>query len=261
MSDTISPDIIDRSKYMTLDEANRKAKLFRSSIVYQCRELVLDCRPLEESYYWVGIGIVDRKPYRMPELGLLLEESRQLVLRRLQNLRYNGIGFNLVRNLKINTGGKILELTRPSLGRIEHIPAPELLVPADLELYKQEGSPIGQLMAKAETVMDEGVLCLVWDHEAEKLEKLAKGLEQGSYIESAEIWCQHFRTPGDSPLKKTTAPPIKWCKYKKLIHIVLGQTAITLKGKDWKIHFGISRPGGRENEDDVVSEIIKQAMQ
>ena len=258
MSDTISPDIIDRSKYMTLDEANRQTKLSKSSIVFQCPELLLDCRPLESSYVWMGVGIVDRRLRQMPELGLLLEESRQLVLRR---LRYNCIGFNLVDQLRVKTGGSILELTRPSHGRIGNIPAPDLLVPTDLELYKQEGSPIGQLMAKAETVMDEGVLCLVWDHEAEKLEKLAKGLEQGSYIESAEIWCQHFRTPGDSPLKKTTAPPIKWCKYKKLIHIVLGQTAITLKGKDWKIHFGISRPGGRENEDDVLSEIIKQAMQ
>ena len=108
--------------------------------------------------------------------------------------------------------------------------------------------------------MEEGAPCLVWDHAAEKLEKLAKGLEQGSYIESAEIWCQHFRTPGDSPLKKTTAPPIKWCKYKKLIHIVLGKTGITLKEKDWNAHFGIDRPSGPENEDDVLSEIIKQAM-
>ena len=253
----IVTSVLNRSKFMTIDEAKRQTKLSKISIVYQCRELVLDCRPREESYYWVGIGIVDRRLRQMPELGLLLEESRQLVLRR---LRYNCIGFNLVDQLRVKTGGRILELTRPSHGRIGNIPAPDLLVPTDLELYKQEGSLIRQKSTKAETVT-EGVPCLVWDHEAEKLEKLAKGLEQGSYIESAEIWCQHFRTPGDSPLKKTNAPPIKWCKYKKLIHIVLGQTAITLKGKDWKIHFGISRPGGRENEDDVLSEIIKQAMQ
>ena len=150
MSDTISPDIIDRSKYMTLDEANRQTKLSKSSIVSKCPELLLACRPLESSYVWLGIGIGDRKLYQMQDLGLLIEESRQLVLRRRQNLRYNGIGFNLVRNLKINTGGRILELTRPSLGRIEHIPAPELLVPADLELYKQEGSTIRQQMAKAD---------------------------------------------------------------------------------------------------------------
>ena len=71
MFHTIAPSVIDRSKFMTLDEAKRQTKLSKISIVYQCRELVLDCRPLEESYYWVGIGIVDRKPYRMPELGLL----------------------------------------------------------------------------------------------------------------------------------------------------------------------------------------------
>ena len=262
MSDTISPDIINRSKYMTLDEANRKAKLFRSSIVYQCRELVLDCRPLEESYYWVGIGIVDRKPYRMPELGLLLEESRQLVLRRLQNLRYNGIGFNLVRNLKINTGGRILELTKPSLGRIEHIPAPELLVPADLELYKQEGSTIRQQTAKAETVMEKGAPCLVWDHEAEKLQKLAKGLEQAGYIESADIWCQHFRTSEESALKPTTAPPIKWLKNKKSIQIVLTSNGVTIKKEEWKSHFGTSKPSGFESgekRDEQLLEIIKEA--
>ena len=254
MSDTISPDIIDRSKYMTLDEANRKAKLFRSSIVYQCRELVLDCRPLEESYYWVGIGIVDRKPYRMPELGLLLEESRQLVLRRLQNLRYNGIGFNLVRNLKINTGGRILELTRPSHGRVGNIPAPALLVSADLDLYKQKEPSSRQKPER------EGVPCLVWSHEPEQLKQLAESLEQEGYIESADIWCQHFRMPRDSALKRTTALPINWLKYKKRIHIVLGKTGIALKEKDWNAHFGIDRPGGPENEDDVLSEIIKQAM-
>ena len=217
MSDTISPDIIDRSKYMTLDEANRKAKLFRSSIVYQCRELVLDCRPLEESYYWVGIGIVDRRLRQMPELGLLLEESRQLVLRR---LRYNCIGFNLVDQLRVKTGGRILELTRPSHGRIGNIPAPDLLVPTDLELYKQGGSLIRQKSTKAETVT-EGVPCLVWDHEAEKLQKLAQRLEQAGYIDSADIWCQHFRTSEESALKPTTAPPVKWLKNKKSIQIVL----------------------------------------
>mgnify|MGYP000506839024 CR=1 FL=1 len=167
----------------TLDEANRQTNLSKSSIVFQCPELLLDCRPLESSYVWMGVGIVDRRLRQMPELGLLLEESRQLVLRR---LRYNCIGFNLVDQLRVKTGGRILELTRPSHGRIGNIPAPDLLVPTDLELYKQEGSPIRQKPTKAETVT-EVVPCLVWDHEVEKLKKLAQGLEQGGYIESAEI--------------------------------------------------------------------------
>ena len=37
-----------------------------------------------------GVGIVDRRLRQMLELGLLLEESKQLVLRR---LRHNFIGF------------------------------------------------------------------------------------------------------------------------------------------------------------------------
>lgn len=260
MFHTIAPSVIDRSKFMTLNEVARETNRSRLSIVRITPELVLDCQSMESGYYWLGVGIENRKLHRMPELGLVTEESRQVVCERLQN-RYKSWGIPLVYRLSVKAGGRLLSLIRHSGGKSWNIPGPELLVSADLKLYKQEGSTIRQQMAKAETVMEKGAPCLVWDHEAEKLEKLAKGLEQGGYIESAEIWCQHFRTPGDSPLKKTTAPPIKWCKYKKLIHIVLGQTAITLKGKDWKIHFGISRPGGRENEDDVLSEIIKQAMQ
>ena len=64
-----------------------------------------------------------------------------------------------------------MELTRPSHGTVENIPAPELLVSADLDLYVQEAFPMRPQSAKAETVK-EGVFCLVWDHEAEKLKKL-----------------------------------------------------------------------------------------
>ena len=258
MFHTIAPSVIDRSKFMTLDEAKRQTKLSKISIVYQCRELVLDCRPLEESYYWVGIGIVDRRLRQMPELGLLLEESRQLVLRR---LRYNCIGFNLVDQLRVKTGGRILELTRPSHGRIGNIPAPDLLVPTDLELYKQEGSLIRQKPTKAETVT-EVVPCLVWDHEAEKLQKLAQRLEQAGYIESAEIWCQHFRTSEESAFKQTNAPPINWLQNKKLIHNVLGTGGVTVRKEEWRSHFGISKPGGFERgdkRDEKLLEIIKEA--
>ncbi|MEK9702931.1 MAG: hypothetical protein VW829_12985 [Deltaproteobacteria bacterium] len=261
MSDIISPDIIDRSKYMTLDEANRQTKLSKSSIVFQCPELLLDCRPLDSSYAWLGVGIGDRKLYQMPDLGLLIEESRQLVLRRLQNFRLKSFGFNLVNQLRVKTGGRILELTRPSHGRIENIPAPALLVSADLDLYKQEESLIRQQTAKAETVK-EGVFCLVWDHEAEKLKKLAQGLEQGGYIESAEIWCQHFRTSEESAFKQTNAPPINWLKNKKSIHTVLGTGGVTIRKEEWRPHFGISKPGGFETgdkRDEKLLEIIKEA--
>ena len=147
-----------------------------------------------------------------------------------------------------------MELTRPSHGWIENIPAPALLVSADLDLYKQKEPSSRQKPER------EGVPCLVWSHEPEQLKQLAGSLEQEGYIESADIWCQHFRMPRDSALKRTTALPINWLKYKKRIHMVLGKTGITLKEKDWNAHFGIDRPGGPENEDDVLSEIIKQAI-
>ena len=94
----------------------------------------------------------------------------------------------------------------------------------------------------------------------EELEKLAQALEQLGYIKSADTWCQHFRTNEDSPLKRISAPPIEWLKYKKLIHQVLSSTGTKLKEEDWRIHFGISRPGGSENEDEDFAKIIKQAM-
>ena len=258
MFHTIAPSVLDRSKFMTLNEVARETNHSKLSIVRITPELVLDCCPLESSYVWMGVGIVDRRLRQMPELGLLLEESRQLVLRR---LRYNCIGFNLVDQLRVKTGGRILELTRPSHGRIGNIPAPDLLVPTDLELYKQEGSLIRQKSTKAETVT-EGVPCLVWDHEAEKLQKLAQGLEQGGYIESAEIWCQHFRTSEESAFKQTKAPPINWLQNKKLIHTVLGTGGVTIRKEEWRSHFGISKPGGFERgdkRDEKLLEIIKEA--
>ena len=94
----------------------------------------------------------------------------------------------------------------------------------------------------------------------EELEKLAQALEQLGYIKSADTWCQHFRANEDSPLKRTSAPPIEWLKYKKLIHQVLSSTGTKLKEEDWRIHFGISRPGGSENEDEDLAKIIKQAI-
>ena len=136
-----------------------------------------------------------------------------------------------------------MSLIKHTGGRSWNIPAPELLVSADLDLYVQEAFPMRPQSAKAETVT-EGVPCLVWDHEAEKLEKLAKGLEQGSYIESADIWCQHFRTSEESALKPTTAPPIKWLKNKKSIQIVLTRNGVTIKKEEWKSHFGTSKTSG-----------------
>ena len=110
--------------------------------------------------------------------------------------------------------------------------------------------------------MEEGVPCLVWDNEAKKLNKLAQGLEQVGYIQSEEIWCQHFRTSEESALKSTTAPPINWLKNKKLIQIVLTSNGVTFKKEEWRSHSGISKPGGYERgekRDEKLVEIIKES--
>lgn len=261
MFHTIAPSVLDRSKFMTLNEVARETNHSKLSIVRITPELVLDCRPMESSYIWLGVGIDNRRLHRMPELGLVTEESRQVVCERLQN-RYKNWGISLVYKLSVKAGGRLMSLIKHTGGRSWNIPAPELLVSADLDLYVQEAFPMRPQSAKAETVK-EGVFCLVWDHEAEKLKKLAQGLEQGGYIESAEIWCQHFRTSGESALKKTNVLPIKWLKRTKLIHIVLAMNAVRIKKDEWEIHFGISKPGGFENgkTDEQLLEIIREAKQ
>ena len=110
----------------------------------------------------------------------------------------------------------------------------------------------------------EGESCLVWDNHEEELKKLANLLEQHGYIESADIWCQHFRTSGESAPKKTNVLPIKWLKRTKLIHIVLAMNAVSIKNDEWEIHFGISKPGGFERvekTDEQLLEIIREAKQ
>ena len=260
MFHTIAPSVLDRSKFMTLNEVARETNHSKLSIVRITPELVLDCRPMESSYVWLGVGIDDRSLHRMPELGLVTEESRQVVCERLQN-RYKNWGISLVYKLSVKAGGRLMSLIKHTGGKSWNIPAPELLVSADLDLYVQEAFPIRQKSAKAETVK-ESVPCLVWDHEAEKLEKLAQGLEQAGYIESADIWCQHFRTSEESALKPTTAPPIKWLKNKKSIQIVLTRNGVTIKKEEWKSHFGTSKPSGFESgekRDEQLLEIIKEA--
>ena len=150
----------------------------------------------------------------------------------------------------------------PSL-KIEDIPKPVLLVSADLELYRQKAAQRGMKTERKEAVM-EGEPCLVWDNHAEELRRLAHLLEQHGYIESAEIWCQHFRTSGESALKKTNVLPIKWLKRTKLIQIVLAMNAVRIKKDEWEIHFGISKPGGfekGEKTDEQLLEIIREAKQ
>ena len=106
----------------------------------------------------------------------------------------------------------------------------------------------------------DGTLCLRWDHSREELINLARLLEEHNYIESAEIWCGHFRVLGENALKKADTRTIQWVKNKKSIHLVLGGTGIKLKKEDWTAHFGINKPGGRQEEDEQLAAIIKQAL-
>lgn len=270
MSNTVPAEIVDLSKLMPLPKAQLQSGVYEYLIAQISPVIVLDCRPVERSYVWMGEGMVDRKPEKMPDLAPLIEDSVQEVYKnRLQNYT-KWSGFSLVNQLIVDTGEKCLRLYRPRrvdlrnktgpLLEIWDVPPPRLLVSNDIELYRRQALQLGVKLLPAQQAVTEGELCLAWGHGAEELEKLAQALEQLGYIKSADTWCQHFRANEDSPLKRTSAPPIEWLKYKKLIHQVLSSTGTKLKEEDWRIHFGISRPGGSENEDEDLAKIIKQAM-
>ena len=201
MSNSTLPEMIDPSNFMSLDKAERETGLPDISILFYSPEVLLDCTPMESSYVWMGTGITDRDLRRMPNFGLLLQESREELARRFGNYRISKHSFDLLHNLKVKTEKGFLRLSKPvkvqkgnmpgpSL-KIEDIPRPGLLVSADLELYRQKAAQRGMKTERKEVVM-EGEPCLVWDNNAEELKKLAHLLEQHGYIESADIWCQHF---------------------------------------------------------------------
>ena len=230
MSNSTLPEMIDPSNFMSLDKAERETGLADVSILFYSPEVLLDCTPMEPSYVWMGTGITDRDLRRMPNFGLLLQEFREELSRRLCNYLISKHSFALLHNLKVQTEEGFLRLSKPvkvQMGnipgpslKIEDIPRPVLLVSADLNLYGREGSRWASRGQRNYTATA-GELCLAWERCVEELEKLAQALEQLGYIKSADIWCQHFRTNEDSPLKRTSAPPIEWLKYKKLIHQVL----------------------------------------
>ena len=104
-------------------------------------------------YVWMGTGITDRDLRKMLNFGLLLQESRDELARRLGNYRISKHSFDLLHNLKVKTEKGFLRLSKavrvqmsnipgPPL-KIEDIPRPVLLVSADLELYRQKASQKG----------------------------------------------------------------------------------------------------------------------
>ena len=83
MSNSTLPEMIDPNNFMSLDKAQRETGLADILILFYSPEVLLDCTPMEPSYVWMGIGITDRDLRRMPNFGLLLQESREELARKL----------------------------------------------------------------------------------------------------------------------------------------------------------------------------------
>ena len=103
MSNSTLPEMIDPNNFMSLDKAQRETGLADVSILFYSPEVLLDCTPMESSYVWMGTGITDRDLRRMPNFGLLLQESRDELARRLGNYRISKHSFDLLHNLKVKT--------------------------------------------------------------------------------------------------------------------------------------------------------------
>ena len=59
MFHTIAPSVLDRSKFMTPNEVARETNRSKLYIVRITPELVLDCRPMEPGYSWLGVGAIE----------------------------------------------------------------------------------------------------------------------------------------------------------------------------------------------------------
>ena len=127
----------------------------------------------------------------MPNFGLLLQESRKKLARRLGNYHISELSFDLLDNLKVKTEKGFLRLSKPVRVQmvicrgpsltVEDISRPVLLVSADLNLYGREGSRWAN-RGQRNYIATVGELCLAWEHGVEELEKLAQALEQLSLI-------------------------------------------------------------------------------
>ena len=106
----------------------------------------------------------DRDLRRMPNFGLLLQESREELARRFGDYRISKHSFDLLHNLKVKTEKGFLRLSKPvrvQMGnmpepslKVEDIPRPVLLVSADLELYRWKASQRGMKTERKEAVME-----------------------------------------------------------------------------------------------------------
>ncbi len=257
MSETTDPGFTNEDSFISLDTASLRTELPRYKLVKQFRNLWLDCRPLEKSYLWLGRGIVDRRFAPMPELGLLIEESHQIVSSRLRTNTVNR-GFALVSGLKVHAGERILELAKPNRGLISNIPAPRLVIANSA--FRAKFYPEAQTVpVEFPGEVNEGIPCLVWPHTREELRTYAKLLAEDGYIESPDIWCKHFRTMEEDPRMPLGTPKIAWLKNKKLIRTAMARKNVQMHEGDWLLHFGMNSPGGGAPSDRILNTILRKS--
>ena len=113
MSNTVPAEIVDLSKLMPLTKAQLQSGVYEYLIAQISPVIVLDCRPAERSYVWMGEGMVDRNLEKMPDLAPLIEDHVQEAYeKRLQN-HTKWSEFSLVDPLMVDTEEKCLRLYRP----------------------------------------------------------------------------------------------------------------------------------------------------
>ena len=219
---------------------------------------------------WLGEGQVLGKDRGMPVCAKLTDHSKEQLCIRLKKSNYDLKGLKVIDEIFFGETEEV-ELQKPNAFSIpvalktdpDYVHDQPILyvTRSGLEQYVA-ASRFNELNHDSElgTPEHDGTLCLWWDHSREELINLARLLEAHDYIQSADIWCGHFRVLGENALKKADTRSIEWVKNKKSIHLVLGRTGIKLKKEDWTAHFGINKPGGLQVEDEQLAAIVKQAL-
>ncbi len=268
--------------YLTLLEAVKQTGLSEAEVVLHSEEVWMYCprvprdkekvTDVESDGHptWLGDGQVLGKDRGMPVCAKLTDHSKEQLYIRLKKSNYDLKGLKVIDETFLGETEEV-ELQKPNPFSIPvalkidpnyvHDQPILYVTRSGLEQYVA-ASHFNELTHDSElgTHKHDGTLCLRWDHSREELINLARLLEEHNYIESAEIWCGHFRVLGENALKKADTRTIQWVKNKKSIHLVLGGTGIKLKKEDWTAHFGINKPGGRQEEDEQLAAIIKRAL-
>ena len=129
-----SPNSAELPKLVSLTEVQRRTNLSPGRIIRQCAQVWIDLTPAEESYQWLGRRLTARqRDPLMPMNGIykLTEDGQRDIAGRTMNyLKWKG--FELVRNLGVETESGILIVSSLSKGTCPPIPTPKILVPEDV---------------------------------------------------------------------------------------------------------------------------------